>query len=193
VQDSFLAYLLQLLLPDWVFRPSLRTVPNPQKKEPKRSVKQHAGLQSALEKFINVRADDPKQGEEFIQESVYIRKVITSAEQAVPTDVLLSISVQILGLIDTTHWQLHPPCPGGLGLLTLKPLGLCSMCGRLRRANLAATTATPTYSTNQGFSLCHWTIATCTHTLVTLFSLLCSHPTAQIVEHQIYPMLLLYR
>ena len=44
----------QLLLPGWAFQLLLQEVPGSQKKEPKRSVKQHAGLQSVLKKFINV-------------------------------------------------------------------------------------------------------------------------------------------
>jgi hypothetical protein len=62
--DHRISGTCQLLLPDWAFRPSLREVPDSQKKEPKRGVKQRASLQSALEKFINIRADNPEQGED---------------------------------------------------------------------------------------------------------------------------------
>jgi superfamily II DNA helicase RecQ len=63
-RDRRISGTCQLLLPDWAFRPSLREVPDSQKKEPKRSVKQRSSLQSALEKFINIRADNPEQGED---------------------------------------------------------------------------------------------------------------------------------
>jgi superfamily II DNA helicase RecQ len=68
-RDRSISGTCQLLLPDWVFRPTLRVVTAVQKKESKRNVKQCTSLQSALEKFINVRADDPEQGEEFIIET----------------------------------------------------------------------------------------------------------------------------
>jgi hypothetical protein len=59
----------QLLLPDWAFRLTLQVVTDVQKKESKRNVKQRTSLQSALEKFINIRADNLEQGEEFIIET----------------------------------------------------------------------------------------------------------------------------
>ena len=53
----------QFLVPSWAFRPSTANVV--QKAEPKRSVKQRDGIQPAIEKFINIWAEDPRQGRLF--------------------------------------------------------------------------------------------------------------------------------